>query len=279
MLERVKANVRYLNPEWRGRAEVPRIWSKETRRAYTSFHTVEVSSARPLAERGELDLDRHGFALVPHSSRVRNFRDDGEVRRVYYPEIEALIRRLTQPAHVEFYRHSVRTENPTEFNSTYARYVHSDYSAENARQMAQNFMVERGVISDAEAERCDFAWYTVWQPIEREVQTNPLLLIDAQSVDPENTISYAFSKVDEGAYTRGYAPLFSERHRHHYFPRMRTDELIVLKQADSRPDRAHLCPHTSFDDPNSPPGALRRRNIEVRMVCLFEPPRHRTLET
>ena len=85
MLERVNANVRYLNPEWRGRAEVPRIWSKETRRAYTSFHTVEVTSARPLAERGELDLDRHGFALIPHSSRVRNFRDDAEVKRVYYP--------------------------------------------------------------------------------------------------------------------------------------------------------------------------------------------------
>ena len=93
--------------------------------------------------------------------------------------------------------------------------------------MAHKFMVERGVISEVEAERCDFAWYTAWQPIEREVQTNPLLLIDAQSVDPGNITSYAFSKVDEGAYTRGYAPFFSERHQ----------PPLLSAHADQRVDR------------------------------------------
>ena len=79
MLESVKANIRYLNPEWRERTELPRIWSRETRRANTSFHAVDVESARPLASRGELELDKHGFALVQHGSRVRDFRDDAEV--------------------------------------------------------------------------------------------------------------------------------------------------------------------------------------------------------
>lgn len=268
MTESVKANIRYLNSEWREREDTPRIASKESRRANTSFQTVEVADARPLQERGELDLDTCGFVLVPHRSRVRSFRDADEVQRVYYPEIETVIRRLIRPDRVVFFHHVLRHEDASEFNAAYARYVHCDYSEEGAREIARKLMVDRGVCTADEAEHYDFAWYNSWQPIERDVQSNPLLLVDASTVDPADVAVYAFGEGDD--YNRAAAPFFSERHRHYYFPRMRTDELIVLKQLDSRPGRAHLCPHTSFDDVTSPPDALRRRSIEVRILCLFE---------
>ena len=53
-----------------------------------------------------------------------------------------------------------------------------------------------------------------------------------------------------------------------YFPRMTEEEMLVIKQLDTRPGRAVACPHTSFDI-ETPPGTPARRSIEVRMVCAF----------
>jgi hypothetical protein len=59
-------------------------------------------------------------------------------------------------------------------------------------------------------------------------------------------------------------------HRWFYFPRMRRDEAIVFKVYDSANDgRARFTPHTSFDDPSTPPGAPARQSIEVRAFVFF----------
>src|SRR5215472_18904162 len=34
-------------------------------------------------------LERNGFRFVRHNTRVRDFYHEGEIRRVYYPEVEA----------------------------------------------------------------------------------------------------------------------------------------------------------------------------------------------
>ena len=98
MSQSVSASVRYLKPEWRGRAERPRISSRDTRRANTEFYDVEVIDARPL--RGELDLDTTGFLLTATPTRVTDFRDEAEVRRTYYPEVKRLLRERTGADHV-----------------------------------------------------------------------------------------------------------------------------------------------------------------------------------
>ena len=51
---------------------------------------------------------------------------------------------------------------------------------------------------------------------------------------------------------------------------MRTDEVLIIKQLDSDATRAVYTPHTSFDDPTSPPDAPPRRSIETRVMCVFE---------
>ena len=79
MSESVAARVRYLNPDWRGRSERPRVSSRDTRRANTRFYQVQIEDARPLQERGELDLDTNGFVLVPHRTRVKDFRDPAQI--------------------------------------------------------------------------------------------------------------------------------------------------------------------------------------------------------
>jgi hypothetical protein len=59
-------------------------------------------------------------------------------------------------------------------------------------------------------------------------------------------------------------------HRWFYFPRMRRDEALVFKVYDSLQDgRARFTPHTSFDDPDSPPDAPPRQSIEARALAFF----------
>ncbi len=267
MLESVSARVRYLNPDWRGRTELARITSRDTRRANTRFYNVRIEDARPLQAKGELDLDTNGFILVQQSSGVEDFKDAAKVRRTYYPRVEALVQRLTGTSQVVVYHHLIRTEDSSSFNQAYARYVHCDFSGARAREISHDLMVKRRLCTAAEAEQYDYAWYNTWQPIDREVQQNPLTLIDARSLARDDLAEYVFG--DSGSDAVASMPFYNSGHRHYYFPRMQTDELVVLKQLDTRTQTASQCPHTSFHDPTARADASPRRSIEARLMCVF----------
>jgi hypothetical protein len=52
-------------------------------------HVMRIHDARPVA--GRLTLDGEGLALVEHRSAVKDFYDEDELRRVYYPEAIRLV--------------------------------------------------------------------------------------------------------------------------------------------------------------------------------------------
>ena len=56
----------------------------------TDPRRVVIHNGRPHAN--EFVLDREGFRFVGHDTKVADFFDDREVRRVYYPEMEALVK-------------------------------------------------------------------------------------------------------------------------------------------------------------------------------------------
>jgi hypothetical protein len=64
----------------------------------TERHTVAIEDMRPLA--GALSLDHEGFELLRHETAVRDLYDDDAVEKVYYPEIEALLRAVTGASRV-----------------------------------------------------------------------------------------------------------------------------------------------------------------------------------
>src|SRR5210317_2098362 len=72
--------VRYLDwPEMEHLAHKP---------AY-ELHKVRIHNGR--ADPSVFTLPSHGFSFVDHHTKVKDFYDEEEVRRVYYPETEALI--------------------------------------------------------------------------------------------------------------------------------------------------------------------------------------------
>jgi hypothetical protein len=58
-------------------------------------HVMTIHDARPVA--GQLSLDVEGLALIEHRSAVRDFYDEEELRRVYYPGAERLVAEATVP--------------------------------------------------------------------------------------------------------------------------------------------------------------------------------------
>ena len=98
-------------------------------------HKVQISDARPILS--EVSLDEEGFALVHHRSVVRDFYDEEEVKRVYYPEAERLLKEATGAERVFIFDHTTRRRVPgaedrraSELRQPVAR-VHVDHTAKS----------------------------------------------------------------------------------------------------------------------------------------------------
>jgi hypothetical protein len=51
---------------------------------------------------------------------------------------------------------------------------------------------------------------------------------------------------------------------------MQASQALLLKTYDSETDgRARFMGHTAFEDPTTPPGAMKRESIEVRTMAFF----------
>ena len=262
-----RAQVGYLNAEWKHRSERPRILSGETRRANTSLHDVEVRDARPLHRDGTLGLDTNGFILAEHQSEVTDFSDAEQVRQVYAAEMSELLQGLTGADEVFLFPFApLRNEAPDHFLGAYSLYMHCDYAERTRDRMTRALLRRCGSPLAETAEGWEFAWYNLWRPVDWEVQSQPLTIVDAETVDSDDVVEYHPA---EGSIAS--LPVFNEQQRLYYFPGMQTNEVAIFKQLDSRPDHARTCPHTSFADPDSPPDALPRRSLELRLMCAFSP--------
>ncbi len=259
----LRADVRYLNQEWRGRDEVPEIGTRESRRSNTNKVEVEIHDGRD----GDFSLDRNGFVLRGAEGFPGDYHDDAHVQGAYYPRVEDLIRAETGADEVFFTQHVVRTEDRSDFNKAYARFIHCDYRLRDPRDSAMELLKKRGV--DVEAYRdAEFAWYNTWQPLDNDVEANPLAFIDATTLADDDIVEYCYTGFGNRD-GRSSIPLWSPGHRFYYFRTMTPNEVLILKQLDTRSERATTTPHTSFDDPTTTLESKPRRSIEVRVMAVF----------
>jgi hypothetical protein len=220
------------------------------------------------AEAAELSLERSGFVLVEHRTAMKDFFDPQELERVYFPEVERLIRETSGASRVVIFDHTLRSGDETEREAKLIREpvlsAHNDYTEWSGPQRVREIMGDEAQVLLARR----FAIIQVWRAINQPIESNPLAVADARTVDMEDFM------VAERRYPhrvgQTYRLKHNPGHRWFYFPRMKRDEAIVFKVYDSQKDgRARFTPHTSFDDPTTPPGAAPRQSIEVRAFAFF----------
>ncbi|BCL36548.1 CmcJ/NvfI family oxidoreductase [Nostoc sp. MS1] len=270
----VEANLTYLVPmtdkpvyyTYEPPAGIPR-----TNGTYET-HKLPIYNARSISE--TITLDKQGFAFSEHNTSVRNFYDEDEIRQVYYPEAEQLLKQLTGATRVVIFDHTLRNaELMKQGNNNIkepAKRVHNDFTAKSGYTRARRELAARG-IDDSEIESLlqqRFAIINVWRGIADTIQESPLALCDARSIAPQDLVAGDLVYRDRIGET--YAVTYNQDHQWYYFPQMRRNEAIFIKCFDSAENgTARFAAHTGFDDPNSPIDAPARESIELRTFVFY----------
>jgi hypothetical protein len=213
-------------------------------------------------------LERDGFRFVRHDTKVADFFDQDQIKRVYYPEMEALIKAESGAKRVVVFDHTLRTADDelreAQKIREVVRRVHNDYTEWSGPQRVRDLLPDEA--DDLLSRR--FAIIQVWRPIRHPVETAPLAICDARSVSPDDFVISERRYPDRIGQT--YAITYNPAHQWYWFPRMRRDEALVFKVFDSMTDgRARWTAHTAFDDPTAPPNARPRESIEIRTLAFF----------
>lgn len=189
------------------------------------------------------------------------------MRALYYPEIERLVKRATAAQEVLIFDHTIRGERPGAAREPVRR-VHNDYTERSGPRRLRDLLAPEAAARRLAAR---FAQINVWRPIIGPVQSAPLAVADARTIRPRDLI--AVDLVYPERTGEIYEVTYSPDQRWYYVPRMRRDEVLLIKGYDSAMDgRARFTPHTAFDHPCTPAGAPPRESIEVRVLAFFEPP-------
>jgi len=227
---------------------------------------VAIRNGRPHADR--FGLESNGFRFLRHDTAMHDFFDEAEIRRLYYAEMEALVKAETGASRVVVFDHTLRTADDEMREARklreVVRRVHNDYTEWSGPQRVRDLLPD-------EAETLlqhRFAIVQVWRPIRHPVESFPLALCDARSMSPKDFV------VSERRYPnrigQTYAVTYNPEHEWYWFPRLRRDEAIVFKVFDSLKDgRSRWSAHTAFDDPTTPANARPRESIEIRTLAFF----------
>ena len=232
-------------------------------------HPVRIRNARGL--KYAPTLDEQGFALRHHATRVVDFYDEGEVRSIYYAEVQQLVKDATGASSVVVFDHTVRgnsesNRSGTRIHEPVSR-VHNDYTAQSALKRV------RDVVPAEDAEwllQHRIVEVNVWRPIRGPLQTMPLAMLDARSLGPGDLV--ACDLIYRDRVGEIYYAAHRPQHEWYYFPEMRREEALLLKCFDTDASVTQFGAHAAFRHPRTPADAPPRESIEVRTFAFFAPP-------
>jgi hypothetical protein len=243
----------------RGNLERRRVGTIEPRK-------MPMENGRPIAN--SFTLEQAGFTFVEHKTQMKDFFDEAELKSVYYPEVEALIKKESGGKRVHIFDHTLRSGNNDERQEKLIREpvisAHNDYTEWSGPQRVRDLLPD-------EAEtllKGRVAIIQVWRAINKPIESNPLAMADARSIAFEDLLIAERRYPNRVGQT--YRLAYNPNHRWVYFPRMTRDEALVFKVYDSLNDgRARFTAHTSFDDPSTPANAEPRQSIEMRALVFY----------
>ncbi|WP_424813200.1 CmcJ/NvfI family oxidoreductase [Roseococcus sp. YIM B11640] len=224
-------------------------------------HRVTVRNAR--AANG-ISLDVTGFGLVEHETAVTDFSDEQQIREIYYPESEALIRKATGADRVFIFDHTLRRRVPGQEDyrdgpRQPATRVHVDHTDRSGPQRVRDLLPDEA----EELLKGRVQVINLWRPIRGPVLDSPLAFADARTVPFRDYVPSDLVYPNRVGET--YNVRFNPAHKWFYVPQLRTDEALLIKCYDSKDDgRARFVPHTAFTDPTAPADAPPRESIELR---------------
>jgi len=232
-------------------------------------HRLPIFDARLIA--GDLSLDREGFALVQHPTAVRNFHDEAEIKRVYYPAAEAFIRATLRADRVVIFDHTVRkrVEGAADLRGAGPRQPATRVHVDQTVMSGPNRVREHLPDEADELLKGRVQVVNLWRPIRGPLRDAPLAMCDGTTVAAGDLVASDLIYPNRRGET--YSVKYNPNHRWFYIPDMTVDEALLLKCYDSATDgRTRFGPHTAFVDPTTPPDAPPRESIELRTLVFHK---------
>ena len=247
----------------------PKFHANDTSRDVLNVvpRAVPIEDARHREVPASLDVE--GFCLRAHDSKVRDFRDPGEIERVHVEEIRRLLLEASGADHVTVNARGVlrfgerSSESGALNNSRPARFVHVDVSDATALRFYERSRPDNGRAVRRSAQ------YNVWRALTPPPQDVPLAVCDARSVTPGQLIAADAVFDQDGAIAFSFEAWllrYDPAQRWWYFSRMHPGEVLLFKTHDTESRAAHCVPHGAFDDPGCPAGVTPRASLEMRGV-------------
>eukprot|EP00929_Paragymnodinium_shiwhaense_P060096 TRINITY_DN30045_c0_g2_i1.p1 TRINITY_DN30045_c0_g2~~TRINITY_DN30045_c0_g2_i1.p1 ORF type:complete len:486 (+),score=81.46 TRINITY_DN30045_c0_g2_i1:65-1459(+) len=123
-----------------------------------------------------------------------------------------------------------------------------------------------------------YMYLNMWRNISAEpIVNNHLAVLDERTVvKPDDYIVKDLIMTGGDGSVLMHIPQYSINSRHHhlhkwyYFPKMKDDEALLFKQADSDHTKpARICFHVAVPDASAPENAPARESIELRCIAVF----------
>ncbi len=276
LLPHIQADLNYLIPT--GAKPVSYAYAPPSGAPWSTVesetHPSEIYNLRPVAS--EFSLDSAGFQLARHRSAVENFWDEDEILRVYYPELIALLKRITGAAEVRIFDHTLRRRVAEVDNDRKADVPRQPATRVHVDQTEQSGVSRLRLLYPDEADALldrRVAIVNLWRPIHVPAIDFPLAVCDARTVAREDLVASDLLFRERRGET--YNVVYNPGHRWFYAPDMRPDEVLLLKCFDSRDDGsvARFAPHTAFANRTAPADAPPRESIELRTYVIYDEPR------
>ena len=200
---------------------------------------------------------------------MRNFYDDDELTRRYYPEAAEIIAAALGAGRVIVFDHNVRRGHGADPGGARypvarpVRHAHVDYTESSANQrLHHEVRVQPGSLASTR-----FMQVNLWRPIRAPLRDAPLAVCDGA------TLSRPSLRVADLRYPDRtgeiYYLAYQPEQRWYFASDMSVAEAWLFKNFDSDTHaRARQAPHSAFEDPR-PALTVPRESIEVRALALF----------
>jgi hypothetical protein len=277
----VRGRVNYFDPALRrGRFD---LVEPERNLMPLEGHEVLIRDMRG-AESGELSLERQGFLLAQHPSRVARLPEMAEtnlqaqhglpaINQAYYEELLPLIQRLSGAREVIpqatglTVRFSARSERQSWAGA--AGFIHLDVTASSVERFLK-FSLEAAGRQIAPWRR--LVMLQTWRAVSDPPQDNLLALVDRRTVEPSDVVFYdaVIGEKDtalELIEARGCKP--AQGHQWWYASDMGAEDLLVFTGYDSAAPEAVQPFHTGFDIPGHE-DAAPRASLEARFFAFYD---------
>jgi hypothetical protein len=276
----VRATVNYWDPALpRGRFD---LVDRSLNRMSFEAHEVPIHDMR--ASPREISIERQGFMLTRHASRVARRPEMAEtnltaqpgmppINKAYYDEILPLIRQISGAREVipqstgltvRFSRRATRKSW-----AGAADFIHLDVTKKSVQRFLEFSLAAQ---EPPLAPWRRFVLYQTWRTLTDPPQDNLLTLCDRLSVPQSDVVFYDAIIGEKGTALESIEARscrYGEGHRWWYASNMGAEDLLIFIGYDSADPEAVQPFHTGFDLPGCE-SATPRGSLEARIFAFYD---------